>query len=81
MPFVLNRQKQDFINHLEKKEEKSWVRVRERMQELFVELGWDVLESLPREERVQTVKEQAKAKMAGVGDIYVDYRWSNSRDM
>jgi signal transduction protein with GAF and PtsI domain len=51
------------------------------MQELFVELDWDVIESLTHEERVKMVKEQAKAKFAGIGDIYVEDRWLDSGDM
>jgi hypothetical protein len=42
-----------------------WAVARERMEELFDELEYGDLFALPREERVQQVKAQAKAKFAG----------------
>jgi hypothetical protein len=43
-----------------------WAEMQARMEELFGELNWDKIKSLPRGERVKTVKEQAEAKFAGV---------------
>jgi hypothetical protein len=43
-----------------------WAKIQEKMEELFGELEWDHLKSLPQHERVRVVKRQAEAKFAGV---------------
>jgi hypothetical protein len=53
---------QDAINN---QDPAYWVVAQERMEELFLELEWDVLKSLAREGRLEAVKKQAEAKFAG----------------
>jgi hypothetical protein len=43
-----------------------WAKIQEKMEDLFDELDWDQLKSLPEQERVRVVKRQAEAKFAGV---------------
>jgi hypothetical protein len=49
-----------------------WALVPERMEGLFKELSWDTLKALPREDRVEAVKEQAQAKFADAWEEVIE---------
>jgi len=51
-------------------EQRFWVAVRARMDELFAELDWDDLREMGDEKRVEKVAAQAKAKFADVKKAY-----------